>query len=103
MTIISIVLLEHFAILLNRRDGQLEYRRREAFKKHEQQAQQHFQHQLRRRREEELQRQAEQQAEARQESEHRADAQHQHHHDKASGARQGTSPRDPALSWGTTT
>ncbi|XP_063742211.1 anoctamin-8 isoform X3 [Eleginops maclovinus] len=74
MTIISIVLLE----------------------KHEQQAQQHFQHQLRRRREEELQRQAELQAEARQESEHRADAQHQHHHDKASGGKAGDKPKRPS-------
>lgn len=68
--------------------------------KHEQQAQQHFQHQLRRRREEELQRQAEQQAEARQESEHRADAQHQHqhqhHHDKASGGKAGDKPKRPS-------
>ncbi|XP_040027886.2 LOW QUALITY PROTEIN: anoctamin-8 [Gasterosteus aculeatus] len=103
MTIISIVLLEHFAILLKyiihvaipdipgwvaEEMAKLEYRRREAFKKHEQQAQQHFQQQLRRRREEEeLQRQAELQAEARQESEHRADAQHQHHHDKAQGGK----------------
>ncbi|KAK5919300.1 hypothetical protein CgunFtcFv8_023203 [Champsocephalus gunnari] len=115
MTIISIVLLEHFAILLKyiihvaipdipgwvaEEMAKLEYRRREAFKKHEQQAQQHFQHQLRRRREEELQRQAEQQAEARQESEHRADAQHQHqhqhHHDKASGGKAGDKPKRPS-------
>ncbi|KAK5859752.1 hypothetical protein PBY51_021283 [Eleginops maclovinus] len=111
MTIISIVLLEHFAILLKyiihvaipdipgwvaEEMAKLEYRRREAFKKHEQQAQQHFQHQLRRRREEELQRQAELQAEARQESEHRADAQHQHHHDKASGGKAGDKPKRPS-------
>ncbi|XP_034052158.1 anoctamin-8 isoform X3 [Gymnodraco acuticeps] len=111
MTIISIVLLEHFAILLKyiihvaipdipgwvaEEMAKLEYRRREAFKKHEQQAQQHFQHQLRRRREEELQRQAEQQAGARQESEHRADAQHQHHHDKASGGKAGDKPKRPS-------
>ncbi|XP_063742210.1 anoctamin-8 isoform X2 [Eleginops maclovinus] len=110
MTIISIVLLEHFAILLKyiihvaipdipgwvaEEMAKLEYRRREAFK-HEQQAQQHFQHQLRRRREEELQRQAELQAEARQESEHRADAQHQHHHDKASGGKAGDKPKRPS-------
>ncbi|XP_056277554.1 anoctamin-8-like [Pseudoliparis swirei] len=112
MTIISIVLLEHFAILLKyiihvaipdipgwvaEEMAKLEYRRREAFKKHEQQAQQHFQQQLRRRREEEeLQRQAELQAEARQESEHRADAQHQHHHDKAPPGKAGDKPKRPS-------
>ncbi|XP_037642330.1 anoctamin-8 [Sebastes umbrosus] len=112
MTIISIVLLEHFAILLKyiihvaipdipgwvaEEMAKLEYRRREAFKKHEQQAQQHFQQQLRRRREEEeLQRQAELQAEARQESDHRADAQHQHHHDKAPGGKGGDKPKRPS-------
>ncbi|XP_077471152.1 anoctamin-8 isoform X1 [Stigmatopora argus] len=100
MTVISIVLLEHFAILLKyvihvaipdipawvaEEMAKLEYRRREAFKRHEQQAQQHFQQQLRRRREEEeLQRQAE----ARQESQcHKSDAHHQHHHEKASGGK----------------
>ncbi|XP_029971922.1 anoctamin-8 isoform X2 [Salarias fasciatus] len=113
MTIISIVLLEHFAILLKyiihvaipdipgwvaEEMAKLEYRRREAFKKHEQQAQQHFQQQLRRRREEEeLQRQAELQAEARQESDyHKADAQHQHHHDKAQGNKPGEKPKRPS-------
>nr|XP_020471826.1 anoctamin-8-like isoform X2 [Monopterus albus] len=113
MTIISIVLLEHFAILLKyiihvaipdipgwvaEEMAKLEYRRREAFKKHEQQAQQHFQQQLRRRREEEeLQRQAEMQAEARQESEyHKADTQHQHHHDKAPGGKPGDKPKRPS-------
>ncbi|KAK2822195.1 hypothetical protein Q5P01_022260 [Channa striata] len=113
MTIISIVLLEHFAILLKyiihvaipdipgwvaEEMAKLEYRRREAFKKHEQQAQQHFQQQLRRRREEEeLQRQAELQAEARHESEyHKADTQHQHHHDKASGTKPGDKPKRPS-------
>ncbi|XP_026169408.1 anoctamin-8-like isoform X2 [Mastacembelus armatus] len=112
MTIISIVLLEHFAILLKyiihvaipdipgwvaEEMAKLEYRRREAFK-HEQQAQQHFQQQLRRRREEEeLQRQAELQAEARQESEyHKADTQHQHHHDKAPGGKPGDKPKRPS-------
>ncbi|KAM6948768.1 anoctamin-8-like [Aplochiton taeniatus] len=104
MTIICIVLLEHFAILLKYvihvaipdipgwvadEMAKLEYRRREAFKKHERQAQQHFQQQLRRRREEaELQRQAELQAEARQESDyHKTDAHHQHHHDKLQGGK----------------
>ncbi|XP_068995688.1 anoctamin-8 isoform X2 [Embiotoca jacksoni] len=113
MTIISIVLLEHFAILLKyiihvaipdipgwvaEEMAKLEYRRREAFKKHELQAQQHFQQQLRRRREEEeLQRQAELQAEARQESDyHKSDSQHQHHHDKAQGSKQGDKPKRPS-------
>ncbi|XP_059915599.1 anoctamin-8-like isoform X1 [Gadus macrocephalus] len=110
MTIIFIVLLEHFAILLKYvihvsipdipgwvadEMAKLEYRRREAFKKHERQAQQHFQQQLRRRREEEeLQRQAELQAEARQEADH----QHQHHHDKAQGGggKAGDKPKRPS-------
>uniref|UniRef100_UPI0037E830EC anoctamin-8 isoform X2 n=1 Tax=Semicossyphus pulcher TaxID=241346 RepID=UPI0037E830EC len=113
MTIISIVLLEHFAILLKyiihvaipdipgwvaEEMAKLEYRRREAFKKHEQQAQQHFQQQLRRRREEEeLQRQAELQAEARQESDyHKSDSQHQHHHDKTTGGKPGDKPKRPS-------
>ncbi|KAM4552860.1 anoctamin-8 isoform 3-T3 [Odontesthes bonariensis] len=113
MTIISIVLLEHFAILLKYvihiaipdipgwvadEMAKLEYRRREAFKKHELQAQQHFQQQLRRRREEEeLHRQAELQAEARQENDyHKSDAQHQHHHDKAHGAKAGDKPKRPS-------
>uniref|UniRef100_A0A3Q0SPJ8 Anoctamin n=1 Tax=Amphilophus citrinellus TaxID=61819 RepID=A0A3Q0SPJ8_AMPCI len=113
MTIISIVLLEHFAILLKyiihvaipdipgwvaEEMAKLEYRRREAFKKHELQAQQHFQQQLRRRREEEeLQRHAELQAEARQESDcHKADAQHQHHHDKTQGSKPGDKPKRPS-------
>ncbi|XP_068197393.1 anoctamin-8 isoform X2 [Antennarius striatus] len=112
MTIISIVLLEHFAILLKyiihvaipdipgwvaEEMAKLEYRRREAFK-HEQQAQQHFQQQLRRRREEEeLHRQAELQAEARQENDyHKAEAQHQHHHDKASSGKSGDKPKRPS-------
>ncbi|XP_041847909.1 anoctamin-8 [Melanotaenia boesemani] len=113
MTIISIVLLEHFAILLKYiihvaipdipgwvadEMAKLEYRRREAFKKHELQAQQHFQQQLRRRREEEeLHRQAELQAEARKENDyHKLDAQHQHHHDKAQGSKAGDKPRRPS-------
>ncbi|KAM4556629.1 anoctamin-8 isoform 2-T2 [Fundulus diaphanus] len=113
MTIISIVLLEHFAILLKYvihvaipdipgwvadEMAKLEYRRREAFKKHELQAQQHFQKQLRRRREEEeLHRQAELQAEARHDSDyHKADMQHQHHHDKAQGSKPGDKPKRPS-------
>ncbi|XP_056911937.1 anoctamin-8 isoform X1 [Takifugu flavidus] len=111
MTIVSIVLLEHFAILLKyiihvaipdipgwvaEEMAKLEYRRREAFKKHEQQAQQHFQQQLRRRREEEeLHRQAELQAEARQDSDcHKSDG-HQHHHDKSTGGKPGDKPKRP--------
>ncbi|XP_023191343.1 anoctamin-8-like isoform X1 [Xiphophorus maculatus] len=112
MTIISIVLLEHFAILLKYvihvaipdipgwvadEMAKLEYRRREAFKKHELQAQQHFQQQLRRRREEEeLHRQAELQAEARHESDNKADMQHQHHHDKSQGSKPGDKPKRPS-------
>lgn len=113
MTIISIVLLEHFAILLKYvihvaipdipgwvadEMAKLEYRRREAFKKHELQAQQHFQQQLRRRREEEeLQRQAELQAEARPDNDsHKTDSQHPHHHDKAVGGKSGDKPKRPS-------
>ncbi|KAM8838979.1 anoctamin-8 isoform 1-T1 [Synchiropus picturatus] len=111
MTIISIVLLEHFAILLKYiihvaipdipswvadEMAKLEFRRREAFKKHELQAQQHFQQQLRRRREEEeLHRQAELQAEARQDSEYHKPDSH-HHHDKAAGAKMGDKPKRPS-------
>nr|XP_030112705.3 anoctamin-8 isoform X3 [Taeniopygia guttata] len=76
--IVSVVVLEHFALLLKyviqvaipdipawvaEEMAKLEYQRREAFKKHERQAQHHFQQQQRRRREEEeRQRQAELQA-----------------------------------------
>ncbi|XP_056460170.1 anoctamin-8-like [Gadus chalcogrammus] len=75
MAIISIVILEHFAVLLKyiihvsipdipnwveEEMAKLEYQRREAFKKHERQAQQHYQQlQRRKREEEERQRQAE--------------------------------------------
>ncbi|KAJ0059053.1 hypothetical protein NL108_007290 [Boleophthalmus pectinirostris] len=114
MTIISIVLLEHFAILLKYvihvaipdipgwvadEMAKLEYRRREAFKKHELQAQQHFQQQLRRRREEEeLQRQAELQAEARAHDPDcpRNDSSHPHHHDKSTGGKSGDKPKRPS-------
>ncbi|XP_037674296.1 anoctamin-8 [Choloepus didactylus] len=66
--IVSVVVLEHFALLLKyllhgaipdipgwvaEEMAKLEYQRREAFKKHERQAQHHFQQQQRRRREEE--------------------------------------------------
>ncbi|CAM4628772.1 anoctamin-8 isoform X1 [Lepidochelys kempii] len=73
--IISVVVLEHFALLLKyliqvaipdipawvaEEMAKLEYQRREAFKKHERQAQNHYQQQQRRQREEEeRQRQAE--------------------------------------------
>uniref|UniRef100_A0A8C3HEG8 Anoctamin n=1 Tax=Chrysemys picta bellii TaxID=8478 RepID=A0A8C3HEG8_CHRPI len=73
--IISVVVLEHFALLLKyliqvaipdipawvaEEMAKLEYQRREAFKKHERQAQHHYQQQQRRKREEEeRQRQAE--------------------------------------------
>ncbi|XP_019403601.1 PREDICTED: anoctamin-8 [Crocodylus porosus] len=76
--IISVVVLEHFALLLKyviqvaipdipawvaEEMAKLEYQRREAFKKHERQAQHHFQQQQRRKREEEeRQRHAEYQA-----------------------------------------
>ncbi|KAL2097617.1 hypothetical protein ACEWY4_006824 [Coilia grayii] len=77
MTIISIVVLEHFAILLKYvihmaipdipgwvadEMAKLEYKRREALKRHERQAQQQYQLQLRKKREEEELRLAEQQA-----------------------------------------
>ncbi|KAF6092205.1 anoctamin 8 [Phyllostomus discolor] len=66
--IVSVVVLEHFALLLKylihvaipdipgwvaEEMAKLEYQRREAFKRHERQAQHHFQQQQRRRREEE--------------------------------------------------
>ncbi|NXB10753.1 ANO8 protein, partial [Cnemophilus loriae] len=66
--IVSVVVLEHFALLLKyviqvaipdipawvaEEMAKLEYQRREAFKKHERQAQHHFQQQQRRKREEE--------------------------------------------------
>ncbi|XP_028818479.1 anoctamin-8 isoform X2 [Denticeps clupeoides] len=103
MAIISIVILEHFAILLKyvihvaipdipcwvgEEMAKLEYQRREAFKKHERQAQQHFQHQQRRKREEEeRQRQAEYQARREREREEgRPDSGGgDHHHDKSHG------------------
>ncbi|NXF41104.1 ANO8 protein, partial [Nyctibius bracteatus] len=82
--IISVVVLEHFALLLKyiiqaaipdipawvaEEMAKLEYQRREAFKKHERQAQHHFQQQQRRKREEEeRQRQAEYQARKERES-----------------------------------
>uniref|UniRef100_A0AAR2JVY6 Anoctamin n=1 Tax=Pygocentrus nattereri TaxID=42514 RepID=A0AAR2JVY6_PYGNA len=103
MAIISIVILEHFAILLKyvihvaipdipswvgEEMAKLEFQRREAFKKHERQAQQHFQQQQQRKREEEeRQRQAEYQA-RRERDDGRPDASGgEHHHDKSQGGK----------------
>ncbi|NXD84692.1 ANO8 protein, partial [Halcyon senegalensis] len=82
--IVSVVVLEHFALFLKyviqvaipdipawvaEEMAKLEYQRREAFKKHERQAQHHFQQQQRRKREEEeRQRHAEYQARKERES-----------------------------------
>ncbi|KAI5614657.1 anoctamin-8 isoform X2 [Silurus asotus] len=103
MAIISIVILEHFAVLLkyvihvaipdipswvSEEMAKLEFQRREAFKKHERQAQQHFQQQQRRKREEEeRQRQAEYQA-RRERDDGRSDASGgDHHHEKSQGSK----------------
>ncbi|KAK2869059.1 hypothetical protein Q7C36_000930 [Tachysurus vachellii] len=103
MAIISIVILEHFAVLLKyvihvaipdtpswvrEEMAKLEFQRREAFKKHERQAQQHFQQQQRRKREEEeRQRQAEYQA-RRERDDGRPDASgSDHHHEKSQGGK----------------
>ncbi|KAM9460935.1 anoctamin-8 isoform 1-T1 [Clarias gariepinus] len=103
MAIISIVILEHFAILLkyvihvaipdipswvSEEMAKLEFQRREAFKKHERQAQQHFQQQQRRKREEEeRQRQAEYQA-RRERDDGRPDTSGgDHHHEKSQGSK----------------
>ncbi|KAF7202611.1 anoctamin-8 isoform X1 [Nothobranchius furzeri] len=102
MAIISIVILEHFAILLKYvihvaipdiptwvKDemAKLDYQRREAFKKHERQAQQHYQQlQRRKREEEERQRQAEHMARReRERDDSKGDASVDHHHDKNHG------------------
>ncbi|XP_067243554.1 anoctamin-8 [Chanodichthys erythropterus] len=99
MAIISIVILEHFAVLLKyiihvaipdipswvgEEMAKLEFQRKEAFKKHERQAQQHYQQQQRRKREEEeRQRQAEYQA-RRDRDDGRSDSSGgDHHHDKS--------------------
>ncbi|XP_026076927.1 anoctamin-8-like isoform X1 [Carassius auratus] len=99
MAIISIVILEHFAVLLKyiihvaipdipswvgEEMSKLEFQRKEAFKKHERQAQQHFQEQQRRKREEEeRQRQADYQA-RRDRDDGRSDSSGgDHHHDKS--------------------
>uniref|UniRef100_A0A674AI34 Anoctamin n=1 Tax=Salmo trutta TaxID=8032 RepID=A0A674AI34_SALTR len=104
MAIISIVILEHFAILLKyiihvaipdipswvgEEMAKLEYQRREAFKKHERQAQQHYQQlQRRKREEEERQRQTEHQARRERERDEGKDSSGgEHHHDKSHGGK----------------
>ncbi|KAF1385493.1 hypothetical protein PFLUV_G00108350 [Perca fluviatilis] len=100
MAIISIVILEHFAILLKyvihvaipdiptwvrEEMAKLDYQRREAFKKHERHAQQHYQQlQRRKREEEERQRQAEHMARReRERDDSKGDSSGDHHHDKS--------------------
>uniref|UniRef100_A0A3Q3WK24 Anoctamin n=1 Tax=Mola mola TaxID=94237 RepID=A0A3Q3WK24_MOLML len=100
MAIISIVILEHFAIFLKyiihvaipdiptwvqEEMAKLDYQRREAFKKHERQAQQHYQQlQRKKREEEERQRQAEHMARReRERDESKGDSSGDHHHDKS--------------------
>uniref|UniRef100_A0A673VPE8 Anoctamin n=1 Tax=Salmo trutta TaxID=8032 RepID=A0A673VPE8_SALTR len=107
MAIISIVILEHFAILLKyiihvaipdipswvgEKIAKLEYQRREAFKRHERQAQQHYQQlQRRKREEEERQRQAEYQARRERERDEGKDSSGgDHHHDKSHGGKSRT-------------
>nr|XP_055058208.1 anoctamin-8 isoform X1 [Misgurnus anguillicaudatus] len=105
MAIVSVVLLEHFAILLKYiihiaipdipnwvedEMAKLEYQRREALKKHERLAQQHQQQQRRKTEaEEEHQKLAEELA--RQESEHDksdlGEGEDHHHHDKSTGGK----------------
>ncbi|XP_061634629.1 anoctamin-8 isoform X1 [Phyllopteryx taeniolatus] len=100
MAIISIVILEHFAILLKyvihvaipdiptwvrEEMAKLDYQRREAFKKHERQAQQHYQQlQRKKREEEERQRQVEHMARReRDRDDGKGDTSAEHHHDKS--------------------
>uniref|UniRef100_A0A8D3DX69 Anoctamin n=1 Tax=Scophthalmus maximus TaxID=52904 RepID=A0A8D3DX69_SCOMX len=104
IAIISIVILEHFAILLKyiihvaipdiptwvrEEMAKLDYQRREAFKKHERQAQQHYQQlQRRKREEEERQRQAEHVARReRERDDSKGDSSGDHHHDKSHGSK----------------
>uniref|UniRef100_A0A673AMS7 Anoctamin n=1 Tax=Sphaeramia orbicularis TaxID=375764 RepID=A0A673AMS7_9TELE len=115
MAIISIVILEHFAILLKyiihvaipdiptwvrEEMAKLDYQRREAFKKHERQAQQHYQQlQRRKREEEERQRQAEHMARReRERDDGKGDSSGDHHHDKRGGGGSGGSdkPKRPS-------
>uniref|UniRef100_A0A7N8YK77 Anoctamin n=1 Tax=Mastacembelus armatus TaxID=205130 RepID=A0A7N8YK77_9TELE len=103
MAIISIVILEHFAILLKyvihvaipdiptwvrEEMAKLDYQRREAFK-HERQAQQHYQQlQRRKREEEERQRQAEHMARReRERDDSKGDSSGDHHHDKSNSSK----------------
>ncbi|XP_064845162.1 anoctamin-8-like isoform X2 [Oncorhynchus masou masou] len=106
MAIISIVILEHFAILLKyiihvaipdipswvgEKMAKLEYQRREAFKRHERQAQQHYQQlQRRKREEEERQRQVEYQARRERERDEGKDSSGGDHHDKSHRAKSRT-------------
>ncbi|XP_051956844.1 anoctamin-8-like [Xyrauchen texanus] len=99
MAIISIVILEHFAVLLKyiihvaipdipswvgEEMAKLEFQRKQAFKKHERQAQQLFQQQQRRKREEEeRQRQAEYQARRDRDDSRPDSSGGDHHHDKS--------------------
>uniref|UniRef100_A0AAQ4RAG8 Anoctamin n=1 Tax=Gasterosteus aculeatus aculeatus TaxID=481459 RepID=A0AAQ4RAG8_GASAC len=100
MAIISIVILEHFAILLKyvihvaipdiptwvrEEISKLDYQRREAFKVNNRQAQQHYQQlQRRKREEEERQRQAEHMARReRERDESKGDSSGDHHHEKS--------------------
>ncbi|KAM8888382.1 anoctamin-8 isoform 1-T1 [Synchiropus picturatus] len=104
MAIISIVILEHFAILLKylihvaipdipawvrEEMAKLDFQRREAFKKHERQAQQHYQQlQRRKREEEERQRQAEHtNRRERERDDSKGDSSGDHHHDKSHGSK----------------
>ncbi|XP_041861945.1 anoctamin-8 isoform X2 [Melanotaenia boesemani] len=103
MAIISIVILEHFAILLKyvihvaipdiptwvrEEMAKLDYQRREAFKKHERQAQQHYQQlQRRKREEEERQRQAEHMARRERERDDSKSDSSDHHHEKNHGSK----------------
>uniref|UniRef100_A0A8C4H4V0 Anoctamin n=1 Tax=Dicentrarchus labrax TaxID=13489 RepID=A0A8C4H4V0_DICLA len=113
MAIISIVILEHFAILLKyvihvaipdiptwvrEEMAKLDYQRREAFKKHERQAQQHYQQlQRRKREEEERQRQAEHMARReRERDESKGDSSGDHHHDKSGGGSGSDKPKRPS-------
>uniref|UniRef100_A0AAQ5Y476 Anoctamin n=1 Tax=Amphiprion ocellaris TaxID=80972 RepID=A0AAQ5Y476_AMPOC len=113
MAIISIVILEHFAILLKyvihvaipdiptwvrEEMAKLDYQRREAFKKHERQAQQHYQQlQRRKREEEERQRQAEHMARReRERDDSKGDSSGDHHHDKSHGGSGSDKPKRPS-------
>uniref|UniRef100_A0A8C8DSF4 Anoctamin n=1 Tax=Oryzias sinensis TaxID=183150 RepID=A0A8C8DSF4_9TELE len=111
MAIVSIVILEHFAVLLKyiihvaipdiptwvkEEMAKLDYQRREAFKKHERQAQQHYQQlQRRKREEEERQRQAEHMARRERERDDSRGDSSADHHDKR-GASGSDKPKRPS-------